>query len=705
MRTAELVAKVKANESPAVWLMATTICRVARQISRNQSRWSSRLGYALERLDQAREARREARAERRAATDSGKLNGDAATAFRQGQRLEREEDWSAAATAYQRVVELAPEYAPAWYRLGRCLHQLGDSAALEAVAAACRINDRNPHWLTLLADLLEQNGKPAEALSARRRAAELGAAEHPRWAVRLADLLDRVGLWQEARQVLQDNLARHPRHPLSHRRLGEISLKVGTWAGSLIDTVPDRAAARFQSVSPTEVIRAGRQALEQAAALEPAKTVWREALAEARALDGDLPGAITLYEAALQDAEQSTGRWVLAVKQRWQFRLESLHHRLGRPRVTDPLFACRTEPGEPVPEDAPAPGLFQAQWGYAGLTISGLVTAADVTHVEILLNGVLLRSLRLDGENYLPEFELLIRRATMAYFPPEATLEVRIPDGPRLRSAGGSDRLRLVVPHGDGSILDNLKAGGKLDKKGVISPSPEETWARQQRYLEIYAKVRDFFEQELGRPLFLMYGTLLGYYRQGDFIPGDDDFDCGYVSNETDPIAVKEETKQLIIKLLRAGFTISFNRRGRLFRIQLEREANDGFHLDVRPLWFQDGRVWLHNHCSFEATREDFLPVVEGELRGVRVLVPRDTEKFLRNHYGPNWRVPDPGFQYYLSEIDPAILENLSRALITVREYKELAERVRREVGEAPPAGRLVSVGSQDLYPLSQFIA
>ena len=85
------------------------------------------------------------------------------------------------------------------------------------------------------------------------------------------------------------------------------------------------------------------------------------------------------------------------------------------------------------------PGLFQAQLGYAGLTISGLVTAADVTHVEILLNGVLLRSLRLDGENYLPEFELLIRRATMAYFPPEATLEVRIPDGPRLRSAGGSD--------------------------------------------------------------------------------------------------------------------------------------------------------------------------------------------------------------------------------------------------------------------------
>ena len=707
MRTAELVAKVKANESPAVWLLATTICRVAKQVSRHPSRWSSRLGYALERLDEAREARREAAAERRAGADAGRLSGEAAAALRLGRRQEREQDWTAAATSFQRVVELAPEYAPAWYRLGRCLHQLGDPAALTAVSAACRISDRNPHWLSLLADLLEADGKLPDALTARRQAAALGVAENPRWAVRLADLLDRAGLWQEAREVLQDNLTRHPNHALSYRRLGEISLKIGTWGGYLTGTVPERAAATFQPVPAAEAIAAGRQMLEQAAALEPAKTVWRESLAEARLADGDPHGAIALYEAALQDAEQSTGRWVLAVKQRWQFWLEAIHHQLGKPRVTDPLFDCRTGPvtDTPVSADTPTPGLFQARWGYAGLTVSGLVTAADVEHVDLLLDGVLLRSVRVGGDGYLPEFDLLIKRATVAGFPAESTLEARLPDGSSLRSVGGHQRLRLTVPHGDGSILDILKAGNKLDKKGVISPSHEQTRARQERYLKIYAKVRDFFEQELGRPLFLMYGTLLGYYRQGDFIPGDDDFDCGYVSDETDPIAVKEETKRLIIELIRGGFTISFNRKGRLFRIQLEREATDGFHLDVRPLWFQDGRVWLHNHCSFEATREDFLPAVEGELRGERVLVPRDTEKFLRNHYGPNWKVPDPGFQYYLSEIDPAILENLSRALITVREYKELAERVRREVGEQPPAGRLVSVGSQDLYPLDQFLA
>ena len=113
-----------------------------------------------------------------------------------------------------------------------------------------------------------------------------------------------------------------------------------------------------------------------------------------------------------------------------------------------------------------------------------------------------------------------------------------------------------------------------------------------------------------------------------------------------------------------------------------------------------DGRV-IHN--QFPSAREDFLLVVEGELRGI-VLTPRNTEAFLRGHYGPGWTVPDRGFMYYLSDIDSGILDNLERALITVREYRQLAARIRREVGESPPAGRLVSVGSQDLYPLEEFL-
>ena len=642
---AGLVARVRATESPVVWGLAVTACRVARRFSRHRSRWSSRLGYALERRDQAREHRHH----------SGR----------------RWFNWGPAAGARNRAGQLRQ----------RALQH-------------------------------ERDGELVEAAAAWQEAVGLVGTDHPRWAVALADLLDRAGQWEQACQVLRDNLERHPRHALSYRRLGEISFKRAQWGGTFTDTLAGRDQGRFRLRPPAEGDSASaptpyhdaRQALERAAHLEPAKTAWREMLAEARLADGDYPGAIALYEAALRDAEQSTGRWVLAVKQRWQFRLESTYHRLGQPRVEDPLFACAVEPGKLGTEQDPVPGLFTARIVFGGLSVSGLSAASAVDRVELRLNGVPVRAVNAGGDGFFPEFHIELKRPTLAAFPPQSVLTVHAPDGTPLRTTGGSDELRITVPHGSGQLLDILAAGGKLDKKGVISPSLAETRQRQQRYLEIYAKVRDFFEQELGRPLFLMYGTLLGYHREGDFIPGDDDFDCGYVSDQTDPVAVKEETKRLIVRLVKAGFTVSFNRKGRLFRIQLEREATDGYHLDVRPLWFQDGRVWVHNHCSFPSRREDFLPVVEGELRGVRVLVPRDTEAFLRGHYGPGWHTPDPGFMYYLSEIDPAILDNLGKALITVSEYRELAARVRREAGDAPPAGRLVSVGSQDLYPLSQFL-
>ncbi|QSB15260.1 LicD family protein [Natronosporangium hydrolyticum] len=633
---AGLVARVRATQSPSVWSAAAAACRVARRFSRNQSRWSSRLGYALERRDLARESRLDAAAGR-----GGGWRLRPLTAAEQAQLVAR-----------QRA-------------------HAGDIAgAVEA-------------WQTVV---------------------ELAGAKHPRWAVRLADLLDQVGEWREAQRVLTENAARHPSHALTHRRLGEVSRDLGRWGGTFTGTRAGRAEGQFHfEQPPTADITVARQALERAAELEPAKTTWREALSEARLADGDLAGAAALYDAALRDAAQSTGRWVLAVKHRWQFQLESIHHRQGQPRVEDPLFDCAVTPGGPV-ADGPVVGLFTARFAFSGLVISGLAATPGLDHVDLLLDGVKVRSLNVGGDGFFPQFGLDMKRPTVATFPTEATLTVQAPDGTRLRTTGGADSLRLTVPHGTGELPAIVAAGGKLDKKGVLSPSLAETRERQQRYLQIYAKVRDHFEQELGRPLFLMYGTLLGYHREGDFIPGDDDFDCGYVCDETDPIAVKEDTKRLVVQLVKAGFTVSFNRKGRLFRIQLEREATDGYHLDVRPLWFQNGRVWLHNHCSFPATREDFLPVAEGQLRGERVLVPKETEKFLRGHYGPGWHTPDPGFMYYTSEIDPAILENLGQALITVSEYKELAERVRRETAGHPEAGRLVSVGSQDLYPLAEFL-
>ncbi len=366
-----------------------------------------------------------------------------------------------------------------------------------------------------------------------------------------------------------------------------------------------------------------------------------------------------------------------------------------------------------MPEGRPtrwAPGFFKADFVFSGLKIVGVALDPHVTAVDITLDGVAVRRINTGA---LPcrlgrKVTLTIKRSALNRFPQAAALEI----WPVFEGAGGrtiqpgwtgnrplmvlraGPRYNLGVPHGNGDIYRITREGGGLDKKGVIAPSREEAEAKQNAYLELYDRARAFFDRELGRSLFLMYGTLLGYYREGDFIPGDDDFDCGYVSELGDPLSVKEETKEVIAKLVRAGFRISFNRRGRLFRLGLPDKDMKDVHLDVRPLWFESGQVWAHNHFTMPAEPEHFVPPQEGALRGVKIYAPRETERFLLGHYGPGWKVPDPGFTYHRSELDPEVLRHLAKALISPPEYRELKALL--------DGGEFVSVAAEALYPLDE---
>src|SRR5690606_23035235 len=393
-------------------------------------------------------------------------------------------EWSAAAATYRRVLQDDDSLAPVWYRLGWCLWRLGDAAgAAGALDEACRRGGSAPHWLGLLADAREAAGDLAAAAEARHEVVRLAGDTDPRPRLALANLYARVGQWADAQRVRRDNADRHPHHAATHRRLGEVSLALARWGGSFTGTLAGRDAGGFRFDQPTgEAAATARQALERAAALEPAKTAWREALAEARLADGDLRGAAALYEAALRHADESTGKWVLAVKQRWQFALESIHHRLGAARVEDPLFECTVQAGPTDGEVTRVAGLFSVGTTFGGLTVSGLLAVDDADHVEIVLDGQPVRSLKVGGDGFFPEFHIEIKRSTLALFPAKARLEVRLPDGTPLHTTGGAQSVHLTVPHGDGTLPAVLAAGGKVDKKGTVSLSAEAARQRQDRY-------------------------------------------------------------------------------------------------------------------------------------------------------------------------------------------------------------------------------
>lgn len=438
-------------------------------------------------------------------------------------------------------------------------------------------------------------------------------------------------------------------------------------------------------------------------------------LAVGHALDraGFPERALRHFDAAIACARRGDR----AADVRWlhpaQFASEHVRYRLGRARVHDPLFACRVKPVTRTPRAPRASdaGRFAMELTDNGIRIIGF-TRRGTKRVRIELDDEVIRAQATGGSEQRPEFTFTLRRATIAAFPPTATLCVRDDQGALLTTVGGGTEARVDVPHGTGDLVRYLGPEGTLDKKGDVPLGAAGLAERRSAYLDLYERARDLFATELDRPLFLMYGTLLGSWRDGDLIADDDDFDVGYASEETEPEAVKRETFGVIERLVEAGLAVSFNRRGRLFRLSDPAAptasgpaaptagAAAAVHLDVRPLWFADGNAWAHNHFTMPSRRDDWLPVAEHRLGATRVLIPRHTERFLESHYGPTWRVPDPGFTYYRDAIPEHVWTYLARALIQPAEYRRLRATIeRRSVGSAG-SGTFASEAWDDLYPL-----
>ena len=226
----------------------------------------------------------------------------------------------------------------------------------------------------------------------------------------------------------------------------------------------------------------------------------------------------------------------------------------------------------------------------------------------------------------------------------------------------------------------------------------EELLETRTAFLGIYTDARDFFLKNFGKELFLTYGTLLGFVRQGTFIPGDDDFDAGFMADGNNPVSVKSETINMIGKLVNAGFSVSFNRRGRLFRLHERGKGVNGPHLDIHSFWVQDDKVWAHNDFCSSGSREQYVPAVEQDYDLFRAFVPSDPEAFLSAHYGPDWRVPDPAFVNYFLGKDKKVLSNLGAALIAPDEFRECLKDMKGN----PGCGEFLSLAGRSLYPLPE---
>lgn len=348
--------------------------------------------------------------------------------------------------------------------------------------------------------------------------------------------------------------------------------------------------------------------------------------------------------------------------------------RLGLPAVHDPLFACRVS-GQ---RTGPAVLAFEADFTYPGLWVyvklgaqQGVWGRTAPEMVRILLDDLVVRPIRLDWEGGVASFQFIVRREVVSLLPPHCRLSIMGHDK-RGSIPGSLASAQLEVPHGESCLAEQINERGLLEKKGGLPPVPGELESRQTAYLDLYQRAQRAFEDGPGCKLFVLYGTLLGLQRDGDFIPGDDDFDVGYVSEASTPLELKHEAAMYMRALVRRGFKVSLNRAGRPFRLS-DANAPEGVHLDVRPLWSPgDGHVWLHKHARLPIPLDDFRRVEQGVLRGVAVWKPAATVPFLEHYYGEEWQVPDPGFSNARRRHSPRVADVFEECCFNEAEQLEL---------------------------------
>lgn len=154
-------------------------------------------------------------------------------------------------------------------------------------------------------------------------------------------------------------------------------------------------------------------------------------------------------------------------------------------------------------------------------------------------------------------------------------------------------------------------------------------------------QVAEELRQDVGIELFIMYGSLLGPVRAGDFIPHDDDFDYSYVSKGQTDQEICAEAVEIAETLRRRGYKVSMASFG-FMQVQVNPEVR----FDLFVGWERDRKFHLYWGIPEGVPIEEVAPLRTMSMHGVDVPVPNRPESLLEKVYGPNWRTPDPGFRY-----------------------------------------------------------
>lgn len=177
----------------------------------------------------------------------------------------------------------------------------------------------------------------------------------------------------------------------------------------------------------------------------------------------------------------------------------------------------------------------------------------------------------------------------------------------------------------------------------------------------------------------LEFGTLLGYYREHDFIPHDDDLDVG---------AKIEDQPKINQALIKAGFELVRHFYSEKDGIIEECYRYKHTLIDIFYFFKKDNTLYAYipqpyinsfipKHYGPKDKRPYKLwkiSVADGgyekaEFKGAMVWIPNEIQSYLSAHYGPGFMTPDPKFSRLDVATNITILtyeENPAYAYLTI---------------------------------------
>jgi hypothetical protein len=246
-------------------------------------------------------------------------------------------------------------------------------------------------------------------------------------------------------------------------------------------------------------------------------------------------------------------------------------------------------------------------------------------------------------------------RGIWDYCGPSTKVRVVVDDQPLpINQHGMFLKPREKGEHTPADLREKLANGYVLSQWGRLQLSKRLDVEWQQAVLALYERVRALLQAKLGVDAFVIYGTLLGAVRDGGYIGHDVDFDAAYVSALRSGPDAAEELTAIALALVEDGLRIeAFPACLHIVDPDHPDHRIDLFHTFFDEAGLLRFPFGVAGSTDFDESR--WTGTEEFALPGGTALAPRDPDALIEHRYGPDWRLPKPGFNWDLDRTSAAL--------------------------------------------------